>query len=238
MSPGVAAGWAPCRRAVSAVVEEVFDVVGAVRDQALDRHAAAAGRGERLAVADVATLGEQVRAWLRRPGGLVTGLGLIVAPGLLTDRHLHLEWWQVEPGRPEPRALRVDLNPESTGFYDYTAAEWFDAPRRSGTRHIEGPYVDVHGTGEYLFTFTVPVTADGAFLGVAGADVPVSAWEDRLVHALPDGGDAVVLNAAGRVVLSSSSSWLVGELVPDELVQQAAGENLPPLGWRIVALQG
>lgn len=236
MTTGAASAWARCGRMVSAVVEEVFDVVGEVRDEVLERQAEAARRGRRLVLADVSSLGGPVQARLQRPGGLATGLGLIVAPGVLADRRLHVEWWQVEQGRPEPRALQVDLNPASAGFYDYSTTEWFEAPRRTGTRHIEGPYVDVHGTGAYVFTLTVPLDADGEFLGVAGADVPVSSWEDRLLDALPAGVDAVVLNAVGRVVLSGSSSWLVGELVPDRLVHDATGEDVSRLGWRMVVL--
>lgn len=229
-------GSARCGQLVSAVVDGVFVVVSAVRDEVLERHAEAAERGQRLVVADVASLRAQITAHLQRPGGLATGLGLIVAPDVLVDRRLHVEWWQVEQGRAEPSALRVDLNPASAGFYDYSTTEWFDAPRRTGMRHIEGPYVDVHGTGAYVFTLTLPLDADGEFLGVAGADVPVSAWEDRLLDALPDDVDAVVLNAAGRVVLSGSTAWLVGELVPDRLVHDATGEDLPGLGWRMVVL--
>jgi len=227
-------GWERCGRVVSAVVDEVFDVVSAVRDEVLERKAEADRRGRRLVLADVASLGGTVGARLQRASGLATGLGLIVAPDVLADRRLHVEWWQVEQGRAEPSALQVDLNPASAGFYDYSTTEWFEAPRRTGRRHIEGPYVDVHGTGAYVFTLTVPLDAGGQFLGVAGADVPVSAWEDRLLDALPAG--AVVLNAAGRIVLSGSTSWFVGELVPDRLIDGATGGDLPGLGWRMVVL--
>ena len=76
-----------------------------------------------------------------------------------------------------------------------------------------GPYVDVHGTGQYLLTFTEPVIADGQFLGVVGADVPVSRFESHLLREL-GAVDApfVLLDEERRVVLSTSPRWLVGAL--------------------------
>ena len=42
------------------------------------------------------------------------------------------EWWQVDPDGGRLRALRAGPAPASLGFYDYTATEWFDVPRRTG----------------------------------------------------------------------------------------------------------
>src|SRR3712207_5886241 len=104
--------------------------------------------------------------------------------------------------------------PASLDFYDYPATEWFDVPRRIRRRHVVGPYVDVHGTGRYLLTLTSPLLDDGDFLGVVGADVPVNRFENHLLRALDPGVDPVlVLNGEGRVVLSTSPRWLVGDLL-------------------------
>jgi hypothetical protein len=227
--------WARSRRSISAVADEVFAVVAAVRDDALDRHQQATRQHRRLCVEDVSALSAGLRSLLQRPGGVVTGLGLIVARDVLSDQHQYLEWWQRGPAGSGLQRLEVDLNPGSTGYYDYEAAEWFDVPRSSGRRHITGPYVDVHGTGEYILTFTVPVHADGVFLGVAGADVPASWLEDRLLDELPHDVEVVVVNLASRVVVSSSSRWLVGELVrPDDQVLARTAQDLPDLPWRAV----
>ncbi len=85
----------------------------------------------------------------------------------------------------------------ASGFYDYTATDWFDVPRRTGLRHVVGPYVDVHGTGRYLLTLTGPVLAAGEFLGVVGADVPVSRFETHLLEVL-GAVDGAVLPAQRR----------------------------------------
>ena len=226
--------------AVTAVAEEVFNAVQVIRDDALHCHRDAAARGARLRGDDISVLGARIQRVLQEPGRLVTGLGLIVAPGMLADESLRLEWWQTDEDRAVPVALNVDLNPSSLGFYDYAAAEWFAVPRQSGGRHVVGPYVDVHGTGRYILTFTMPVIADGNFLGVAGADVPAAWFETRLLHELGPDVNVVVLNAEHRVVLSTSTEWITGALMPVEAVLGSAGEavvceDLPNLPWRIRA---
>jgi hypothetical protein len=224
----------PSGRTVSTVVDEVFSVVADVRDDALERHAQASRAGRPLRTDDVAGLRDHLRSLLQRPGSELLGLGVIVAPDVLADRRLYLEWWQ-RAGRADTTPLQVDLNPASTGFYDYATTEWFEVPRRSGRRHITGPYVDVHGTGDYLLTFSMPLDADGAFLGVAGADVPASWLEHQLLDELPRDVDVVVLNRSPRVVLSTSSRWHVGELVrPGDPLLSGAAQDLPDTPWRTV----
>lgn len=204
---------------IRGVLEQVFRSIVVVRDLALDRHRAVARRGSQLCDRDITSLRGPLLDLLDRERDVAVGMGLIVAPGVLADRALRLEWWQVEPDRARPVWLEVDLNPASVSFYDYASAEWFVVPRQRGRRHVVGPYVDVHGTDRYLLTLTVPVVAGGEFLGVAGADVPVARFETLVLRGLgdfPAGGEVVVVNAEGRVVLSTSSRWLTGSLVgPD-----------------------
>lgn len=227
-------GLAHARRVVAGVAEEVFATVTLVHDEALRCHREAVARGQQLRGRDISALGSRIQELLQEPGRIVTGLGMIMAPDALADQPLRLEWWQLEPGRDLPVALKVDLNPSSLGFYDYATAEWFDIPRRSGRRHIVGPYVDVHGTGRYVLTFTMPVEADGAFLGVVGADVPAARLEARLLPELGRDPEMVVLDAEDRVVLSTSRQWLAGTLMPvrpdDEPV---VSRVLPGLPWRL-----
>jgi hypothetical protein len=155
---------------------------------------------------------------------VAAGMGMIVAPGLLPNERRHLEWWQYLPGREQPSALDVDLNPDSLGFYDYDTAEWFSVPRSTGRRHIVGPCVDTLGTDRYLLTFTAPVLSGGVLLGVVGADVPVSRFERKLLGAWrlcgesrgqagDAGADVLIINSQGRVVVSNCASALSGDLV-------------------------
>ena len=165
------------------------------------------------------------------------GLGLVVAPRPDRGLPLRLEWWQVDPDGSRLRTLEPDLRPSSLGYYDYTSAEWFDVPRRSGRRHVVGPYVDVHGTGRYLLTLTEPVVVDGEFVGVVGADVSVRRFESHLLRRLGPGAPFLLLNGEDRVVLSTSPRWLVGALVSPAEVAAGPASAVPGVPWRLVPVE-
>jgi hypothetical protein len=211
--------------AVSEVVERIFATVAAVRTAALRspaRDGFATGRS---------VLGDDGGAALLEPGQLA------VAPSAERGVPLRLEWWQVEPDG-QLRAFDPDLRPTSVGYYDYTTAEWFDVPSRTGRRHVVGPHVDVHGTGRYLLTFTEPLVVDGEFVAVAGADVPVRRFESHLLHALgPLPASFLLLNAEGRVVFSTAPRWLVGSLVPPDLMTAGPVADVPGAPWRLLLVE-
>ena len=229
MSPGGAEEVARVGAAVSGVVERVFATVARVHHAALrsvERAGLQAGR---------AVLPAGIPELLREPGQLAVGLGLVVAPRPEDGLPLRLEWWQVDPDDGSLRTLEPDLRPTSLGYYDYTATEWFDVPRRTGRRHVVGPYVDVHGTGRYLLTLTEPVVAGRGFVGVAGADVPVRRFETHLLQALgvlP--APFVLLNDEGRVVLSTAPRFLVGSLLPPDAGAPEEGTPVPGVPWRLL----
>ncbi|MGY1691452.1 PDC sensor domain-containing protein [Geodermatophilus sp. SYSU D01105] len=215
--------------AVTEVVEQVFATVGQVHAAALRP---AAGGGLR---AGRPVLGDDVRDLLLRPGQLAVGLGLVVAPRPDRGLPLRLEWWQSDPEDGRLRTLEPDLRPTSVGYYDYTATEWFDVPRRTGRRHVVGPYVDVHGTGRYVLTLTEPVVVDGEFVGVAGADVSVRRFETHLLRAVgPAAAPFVLVTEEDRVVLSTSPRWLVGGLVPRAALTAGPVADVPGVPWRLV----
>ena len=219
---------------VTAAVERVFACVAEMHDAAL-----AALGAEPEAQTGASDLEQRARQLLAAPGQLAVGLGLVAAPR--PDRDVRLLWWQTDDGRIA--ALRPDLRPASLDFYDYPATEWFDVPRRTGRRHVVGPYVDVHGTGRYLLTLTAPLVGEGEFLGVIGADVPVNRFENHLLRALDPGlvpGPAavVVLNEEGRVVLSTSPRWLVGDLLDEPPGGAGTAVEVPGLPWRLYLPSG
>lgn len=223
---------------IESVVERVFRSVTAVRDDALRSHRAARERGEPMCDRDITAIRGPLLDLLGREDEIAVGLGMIVAPGVLADRSLRLEWWQADPDREVPVWLEVDLHPHSVGFYDYAAAEWFVVPQRTGRRHVVGPYVDVHGTDRYLLTLTEPVLADGQFLGVAGADVPVARFETLVLRELGDlAADVVVVNAEDRVVLSTSARWLTGLRLDPAAVREARTLRLADPAWRVLVTQ-
>jgi hypothetical protein len=214
--------------AVSEVVERLFGTVAAVRAAALRSSARDGLRAGRP------VLDDSVRDLLREAGQLAVGLGLVVAPQPEQGHPLRLEWWQVDPDGGHLRTLEPDLKPTSLGYYDYTATEWFDVPRRTGRRHVVGPYVDVHGTGRYLLTLTEPVVVDGEFVGVAGADVSVRRFETHLLEVLGRlPAPFLLLNDEDRVVLSTAPRWLVGGLLPPGAGPSGPGAAVPGVPWRL-----
>ena len=92
-------------------------------------------------------------------------------------------------------------------------AEWFTTPRDTGERWIAGPFVDHSGTNEHILTLTLPVVRDGAFLGVAGADIAVGAIEAVGGAALAAvAGEAALVNHRGRIIATNTPRRLVGTL--------------------------
>lgn len=220
--------------AVSGLVEDIFG--------ALDRIATAtAGLWDRMGAngipvrsTDLTELRDAVLAELAARRSLFHGAGLVMADGALADRPRHLEWWSA--GGAEPHRESFDLNPNSDYFYDYTAMEWFVAPRDRGTRWVAGPYLDYTGVDLYVCTFAVPVTAaDGTFLGIAGADVTLAALDAALMPALRSSGAAMALvNQEGRVIVANHADHVTGSRL--RRAQIDAGQPVAGTQWTQVAL--
>ncbi len=220
---------------VSEVIEGVFASVDDLHRETVACHQAAATRGDRLTDEDIRGLAPGIAARLRAPEQVAVGLGLILEPSLLRSHPLRIEWWQWSTTIGEPVEMEFDLRPDSIGFYDYATTDWFAVPRRTRQRHVVGPYVDVHGTDRYLLTLTMPIESDGEFLGVAGADVPLTVFESTILrHTGED--EAAVVNREGRVVLSTSSRWITGSLVPR--AERRRSKSLPGLPWALIEPAG
>jgi hypothetical protein len=199
---------------IAAAVERfcaaVFEPLRAMADEV----AAVLPVDRRPTLADLAVVEALAAAELRRPDALVIGSGLVADPELIAGAPWHLLWWTAGADRSiEP--LRVVSDPARDGFRDYTVLEWWAVPRRTGRRHVTGPYVDYLCTDAYTLTFTVPVhRRDGSMAAVVGSDVYVARAERLLLPALRAGGrPATVLNTAGRVMVSTFSGHATGSLV-------------------------
>ncbi len=162
---------------------------------------------------------------------LVTGAGIVTAPGVLSDAPRWLEWWWTST-RSEPEALRVNLDPAAPEFYDYTVADWYAVPERTRAPRASGPYVDFACTNEYAITLSVPIGTT-EFLGVAAADVLVSSLDARVVPALAAlGRPAALTNADGRVIASNSPAVSPGRRIALDPAAEPAGA----LPWLLVEL--
>lgn len=196
---------------VGGALEAVFETVAATRadTEALLHRAAAQNR--RPASADLAALRPGLHLHLTREE-LVSGVGFVAAPGLLSDVPAWLEWWQTGAGG-DLRPLLLDLDPGRSAYSDYTHWDWFALPRDTGRRAVAGPYVDYLCSDEYSLTLSEPVLLHGRFAGVAAADVYLRHFEAAvlpLLRRLPR--PAHLVNARGRVAASADPTHLAGSL--------------------------
>ncbi|MGW3032379.1 cache domain-containing protein [Streptomyces sp. NPDC001178] len=207
-----AVGTAPeVAAAVRSALESVFEAVAATRTDTAELLARVAAEGRRPATVDLAALRPGLHLRLARHE-LVSGVGFVAAPGLLTDVPAWLEWWQ-SGSEGDVRPLLLDLDPEQSAYADYTHWDWFALPRDTGERAVAGPYVDYLCSDEYSLTLSAPVRMEGRFAGVAAADVYLRHFEAAvlpMLRRLP--GPAHLVNARGRVAASADPAHLAGSL--------------------------
>jgi len=213
-------------------------VVGSVTELGAAMTALAAARAGRnpLRHADLAALGPPVAQVLACHRGFAAGAGVVLAPDALTDAPRCIDWWWADRGTG-PGHLEVDLDPRSAEFYDYTTTEWYREPARTGQPCIAGPYVDYICTHEYTFTVSVPVTDEGRFVGVAGADILAGEVERMLLLKLSllgqPGRPAVLVSGNGRVIASSTARILPGTVLrPPAASMMTVADPLP---WMLVS---
>lgn len=167
----------------------------------------------------------------------LAGSGFVAAPGVLRDAEYWLEWWTAVPGEglDGVRRLTQPTSPGTLGFRDYTVLPWYAGPRDTGRGCLTGPYVDYLCTDQHTLTFTRPVLADGAFVGVVGLDVLAETVERQLTApgGMPAGpGDVlVIVNAGGRVIASTDPMLVTGDLMRG--VRLDGGDPALPDGWSL-----
>jgi hypothetical protein len=137
--------------------------------------------------------------------------GYVLAEEALADRRRYLDWWHRLDG-PGYHPLILDLDVASPDCYDYYQMDWFEAAVANQRRFVSGPLIDLPCAAVYVLTFSQPVVVDGQLLGIAGADVALSRFEDELIAPLLDvSAPAVLATAERRVVVSNDSRWTTGE---------------------------
>ena len=184
----------------------------------------------------------------------VWGMGFIAAPFVVDGKERYLAWWQRNDDRVA--RLRLNFDPGSVDVYDYIQMDWYQLAQRGQRRVAYGPYVDYSGSDMYTITATIPIVADGVFLGVAGAGLVVGggeghppgapddqtdadlAWlvgevERHLLEALRQtGDDAVVVNTERRVIAANTARWFVGSRLP---AMPVVGPSADAFAFREVA---
>lgn len=220
-----------CARQLDTTLETIFRQARQLVEETQALWERVLSEGRQPGAKDLASLRPAIDQQLLATGAFGCGGGVIVEPGRLADRDMHLEWWYLaDAGKTLP--LRPNFDRRRENYYDYTAMPWYSRPRDSGRPVVEGPYVDLYGTNMYVLTFTIPIMVQGAFIGVAGLDLALHTVERLLVRSLMRlEHEAVLLSADGRVIASNTANWMVGDLAPELL------ESMPQEGVRLALAQ-
>ena len=153
--------------------------------------------------------------------------GYVLADTALADTPRHLEWWhRAPPASYLPLILTVE--PGAPDCYDYYSMEWFLAALREQRRFASGPKIDLPCADVYIITFSYPVMAEGAVLGVSAADVALSRFESRVRPPLQRlAAPAVLVNSERRIITSNDPAWATGEKLREP---PASGDS----AWQVV----
>ncbi|PRI11087.1 PDC sensor domain-containing protein [Leucobacter massiliensis] len=118
-----------------------------------------------------------------------------------------LAWWQ----GPDRSLLASSTFGPGQAAIDLVRLEWYRVPQTTGERHVAGPFVDYLCSNEITITSSVPVIHEDRFLGVICADVLVASLENALLPSLSRGTAVTLINANGRVVISSDPDVETGD---------------------------
>lgn len=115
----------------------MFEAVAETRADTTARLTGVAAQGRRPATVDLAALRPGLHLRLARQE-LVSGVGFVASPGLLSDVPAWLEWWQTDSDG-DVRPLLLDLDPAHSAYSDYTHWDWFALPVTPGSGRSPGP---------------------------------------------------------------------------------------------------
>lgn len=136
------------------------------------------------------------------------GAGFCGSDAIITEGN-PLAWWQ----GPERLLLASSTFGPGQAAIDLERLEWFRVPRETGKEHVAGPFVDYLCSNEITITSAAPLFVDGEFWGVACADVLVASIEESLLPSIEGIANASLVNANGRVVVSTDPDLETGDRV-------------------------
>ena len=228
-------GLAAAAAAVVQLTAPVFDDLGALGEAAgqrvdLRRESALSGPDDWDAL-------EPLVSSLLRERDLASGAGLAVQPAAGTAGAAvpAMAWWVVRDGAVRPK--QHVLNPRSDSFYDVTQARWFRVPLANGVRTLLAPYVDSWGTDDVTMTAAVPLTVEGAVVGVVAADLDVRAYLDQVEGIIAAAGATAVLDEDDRVIVATHPRLEAGtRLLATDIGPVRGRAAIAEFDWAVVRL--
>ena len=191
-------------------VDRFFDGVFAPLEDWLPRLQAQLGnrlaQGALTGAQLVALTEAESHAVLATPDRPIYGAGYCATGAIVTEGN-PLAWWQ---GADRSLLASSTFGPGQAAI-DLHRLEWYRVPAESLERHVAGPFVDYLCSNEITVTVSLPVMLGGEFSGVVCADVLVSSLEQLLLPAVAGLGEAALVNASGRVVVSADAAYETGD---------------------------
>lgn len=92
--------------------------------------------------------------------------------------------------------------------YDYTRSDWYTAPRKSSQSMWTEPYMG-GASGIMNATFTVPVSKQGHFLGVAAADLSLTGITKELSDLKLMGAYVFLVSKQGTFISHPNPDWIM-----------------------------
>ena len=136
------------------------------------------------------------------------GAGFCASPEVVGEGN-PLAWWQGE----DRHLLASSTFGPGQAAIDLGRLEWFRVPKQTGSPHVAGPFVDYLCSNEITLTSSLPVIVDSEFWGVACADVLVARIEECLLPSIRGISGAALVNAHGRVVVSTDPDRETGDML-------------------------
>ncbi|WP_291045982.1 cache domain-containing protein [Herbiconiux sp.] len=156
-------------------------------------------------------LKKRVRRYLREHPW-ADGAGMIFTRSAEGGRGV-IEWWERDSSHDVNR-YSFGVDPTADRFYDYEKLEWFTKSFGAGSHWVTGPYIDYLGVDKYVMTLTVQSVVHGRPIGVAAVDLTMDDFERELLPVLREHpGPAALVTSHGSVLVSSTSRFVVGDLV-------------------------
>ncbi|MCY1424187.1 Cache domain protein [compost metagenome] len=214
----------------------IFEQLYGLADEVVTAWDRLDAEGRKPTSRDLAFLQANIEASLASNDTYIHGTGVVLEPGELADQELFLEWFY-RPSKGKIAPMLLNFNRQSESFYNYQGMPWFTRPKLTGKPSIEGPFVDLYGTELYILAFSVPIYAQGHFVGVAAADIALHEFDQLLTRCLLRmKNEAFIINGEGRIVAANSANWFVGNMASRPAAAKVHKLNPQSIEWSLVEL--
>jgi hypothetical protein len=203
---------------ISRSLEPVFELAQELAGHLRAAHSVGIAHNRSLSSDDLTPLDAPIRELLSNTP-MATGAGIAIAPGLLEDRELWMQWWV--NSADEPTRLTFEFAPDRPRFYDYPTAVWYRDAARELTSQLADPHFDAGGTDRYMVTATTPAVVNSTYLGLGCAELTLEHLAQIVRPALAAlGAPAALITPSGLVAASTDPGLIPSEPAPATLMAE------------------